>query len=181
MVAQDSEQHGRELNDALDDAGDRSSPTSSTRISSIAQGEQQNVSAARALGPPGPLRLQHQEAIEALEFRVSGLRGLADGVRRRRAQSPKNVNSNAVNLLQPPAERLIASDVVWDDLFQAPAQGNGGVLQREGISGVAVPGSLFVAKADYASAAFWAPMLQRLQGSSTGGSTGGGLHGTGLV
>jgi hypothetical protein len=179
VVAQDSEQHGRELNDALTTPGTKFSDLS-TRISSIAQGEQQNVAAVRALNPPGPLRLQHQEAIESLEFRVSGLRGLAQAFDQA-AQSPKNVNSNAVNLLQPQAERLIASDVVWDDLFKAPAQGNGGVLQREGISGVAVPGSTFVAKADYASAAFWAAVLQRLQGSSTGGSTGGGLHGTGLV
>ena len=32
------------------------------------------------MSPPGPLRLQHQHAIEALEFRVSGLRGLADAI-----------------------------------------------------------------------------------------------------
>ena len=180
MIAQDSEQHGRELNDALTTPGMKFADLS-TRISSIAQGEQQNVAAARAIGPPGPLRLQHQEAIEALEFRVSGLRGLAQAFDQA-AQSPKSTSANAVTLLQPQAARLIASDVVWDDLFKAPAQGNGGVLQRQGISGVAVPGSTFVAKSDYASAAFWAAVLQRLQGSSTGGGTsGGGLHGTGLV
>ena len=89
MIAQDSEQHGRELNDALTTPGTKFADLS-TRISSIAQGEQQNVAAARAIGPPGPLRLQHQEAIEALEFRVSGLRGLAQAFDQA-AQSPKNI------------------------------------------------------------------------------------------
>ena len=120
----------------------------------------------RGIHPPGPLRLQHQEAIEALEFRVSGLRGLAEGFRQASA-SPKNVTGNALRLLQPPAARLVASDVIWADLFQAPAQGNGGVLQREGISGVAVPGSRFVTSPDYASSRYWEAILQRLQGAAT--------------
>jgi hypothetical protein len=71
--------------------------------------------------------------------------------------------------------------VVWADLFQAPAQGNGGVLQREGITGVAVPGSIFIASSDYASSRYWEAILQRLQGAATTGSTSGGLHGTGIV
>ena len=76
----------------------------------------------------------------------------------------------------------MTSDVVWDDLFQAPAQGNGGVLEREGITGVAVPGSNFVPSPDYASSRYWEAILQRLQGAATsGGTTGGGLHGTGIV
>ena len=120
-----------------------------------------------------------RQAIEALEFRVSGLRGLAEGFRQASA-SPKNVTANALRLLQPPAARLVASDVIWADLFQAPAQGNGGVLQREGITGVAVPGSRFVTSPDYASTRYWEAILQRLQGAATSGGGGaGGLHGTG--
>jgi hypothetical protein len=76
------------------------------------------------------------------------------------------VTGNALRFLQPPAERLVASDVIWADLFQAPAQGNGGVLQREGISGVAVPGSRFVTSPDYASSRYWEAILQRLQGAA---------------
>ena len=91
------------------------------------------------------------------------------------------MTGNALRLLQPPAARLVASDVIWADLFQAPAQGNGGVLQREGISGVAVPGSRFVTSPDYASTRYWEAILQRLQGAATSGGGSGGLHGTGLV
>ena len=76
VVAKDSEQIGRELNDALTTPGIKFAELN-TKLSGLAQQEQQDVAAARAMSPPGPLRLQHQDAIEALEFRVSGLRGLA--------------------------------------------------------------------------------------------------------
>ncbi len=71
-VANDSEQIGRELNDALTTPGIKFADMQ-TKLQGLAQQEQQDVAAARAMGPPGPLRLQHQHAIEALEFRVSGL------------------------------------------------------------------------------------------------------------
>jgi hypothetical protein len=178
VVANDSAQVGRELNDALTTQGAKFGELQS-KLNGLAQREQQNVAALRSIHPPGPLRLQHQEALEALEFRVSGLRGLADGFSQA-SRSPKNVTSNALKLLQPPAARLVAGDIVWADLFQAPAQGNGGVLQREGITGVAVPGSKFIASPDYASTRYWEAILQRLQGAATSGGTSGGLHGTGI-
>jgi len=179
VVANQSDQVGRELNDALTTQGIKYSALVS-RLNGLAQSEQQNVAAMRAIHPPGPLRLEHQEALEALEFRVSGLRGLADGFGQA-SKAPKNVTTNALKLLLPPSQRLTSSDVVWSDLFQAPAQGNGGVLEREGITGVAVPGSIFVTSPDFASSRYWEAILQRLQGASTSGGTSGGLHGTGIV
>jgi hypothetical protein len=180
VVANDSAQVGRELNDALTTQGIKFGELES-KLDGLAQREQQNVAALRSIRPPGPLRIQHQAALESLGFRVSGLRGLGDGFTQA-ARSPKNVTSNALKLLQPPASRLVTSDVVWSDLFQAPAQGNGGVLEREGITGVAVPGSRFIASPDYASSSYWEAILQRLQGAATsGGTSGGGLHGTGIV
>lgn len=179
VVANDSAQVGRELNAALTTQGIKFGELE-TKINGLAQRGQQNVAALRSIHPPGPLRIQHQAALEALEFRVSGLRGLSDGFTQA-ARAPKNVTTNALKLLQPPATRLVASDVVWDDLFQAPAQGNGGVLEREGITGVAVPGSSFVSSPDYASSRYWEAILQRLQGAATSGGTSGGLHGTGIV
>jgi len=178
-VSKASDQIGRELNDALTTQGIKFSELDS-KLTGLSQREQQDVAAMRGIHAPGPLRLQHQSAIESLEFRVSGLRGLAEGFRQA-SQTPKSVTGNALRLLQPPAARLVASDVIWADLFQTPAQGNGGVLQREGISGVAVPGSRFVTSPDYASSRYWEAILQRLQGAATSGGASGGLHGTGLV
>jgi hypothetical protein len=174
-VASDSEQIGRELNDGLTTQGIKSAELQ-TKITGLAQQEQQDVAAARAMSPPGPLRLQHQHAIEALEFRVSGLSGLADAFRQA-ALSPKNVTGNAL-LLAGQAERLVTGDVVWDDLFKDPSVQE---LRRQGVTGVAVPDSNFVPNPDYSSSRFWEAILQRLQGAATSGGTSGGLHGTGLV
>jgi hypothetical protein len=175
-VAKDSEQIGRELNDALTTPGIKFSEIQS-KLSGLAQQEQQDVTAARAMSPPGPLRTQHQHAIEALEFRVSGLSGLADAFRQA-ALSSKNVTGNAL-LLAGQAERLVSGDVVWDDLFKDPAVEE---LRRQGVTGVAVPDSNFVPNPDYSSSRFWEAILERLQGAATsgGGGTSGGLHGTGL-
>jgi hypothetical protein len=175
VVAKDSEQIGRELNDALTTPGIKFADLN-TKLSGLAQQEQQDVAAVRAMSPPGTLRLQHQHGIEALEFRVSGLRGLADAFTQA-SRSPKNVTGNAL-LLAGQAERLVSGDVVWDDLFKDPAIEE---LRRQGITGVAVPDSTFVPNPDYASTRFWEAILQRLQGSATTGSASGGLHGTGLV
>jgi CARDB len=176
VVAKDSEQIGRELNDALTTPGIKFTELN-TKLSGLAQQEQQDVTAARGMRPPGPLQLQHQNAIESLEFRVSGLRGLADGFLQA-SRSPKNVTGNAL-LLTSQAERLVSGDVVWADLFKDPAIEE---LRRQGVTGVAVPGSTFVPNPDYASTRFWQAILQRLQGPASGGTSGaGGLHGTGLV
>jgi hypothetical protein len=174
-VAKDSEQIGRELNDALTTPGIKFSEIQS-KLAGLAQQEQQDVAAARGMSPPGPLRTQHQHAIEALEFRVSGLSGLADAFRQA-SLSPKNVTGNAL-LLAGQAERLVSGDVVWDDLFKDPAVEE---LRRQGVTGVAVPDSNFVPNPDYSSSRFWEAILERLQGAATSGGTTGGLHGTGLV
>jgi CARDB protein len=174
VVAKDSEQIGRELNDALTTPGIKFADLN-TKLSGLAQQEQQGVAAVRAMSPPGKLRLQHQQAIEALEFRVSGLRGLADAFTQA-SRAPKNTTGNAL-VLAGQAERLVSGDVVWDDLFKDPAIEE---LRRQGITGVAVPDSTFVPNPDYASTRFWEAILQRLQGSATSGGTSGGLHGTGL-
>jgi hypothetical protein len=175
-VAKDSEQIGRELNDALTTPGIKFSEVQS-KLSGLAQQEQQDVAAARAMSPPGPLRAQHQHAVEALEFRVSGLSGLADAFRSA-SLAPKNVTGNAL-LLAGQAERLVSGDVVWDDLFKDPAVEE---LRRQGVTGVAVPDSNFIPNPDYSSSRFWEAILERLQGAATsgGGSTTGSLHGTGL-
>jgi hypothetical protein len=174
-LAKDSESIGRELNSALTTQGIKFAELN-TKLSGLAQREQQDVSAARETSPPGRLRLQHQEVIEALELRVSGLRGLADAFNTA-SRSAKNVTANAL-LLAGQADRLVASDVVWDDLFKEPAIDE---LRRQGITGVAVPDSGFVPTPDYASSTFWQSILQRLQGTSASTGTTGGLHGTGLI
>ena len=82
-------------------------------------------------------------------------------------------------LLASQAERLVASDVVWDDLFKEPAVA---VLQQDAkLRGIQVPDSNFVQTPDLASTRSMVPIWERINGSAasgTGGAT--GLHGTNI-
>jgi CARDB len=133
--------------------------------------QEQVVRNAQEIDPPGPLREEHDAAIEALQFRVSGLNGLATALTETRDAS------RAGATLAAQAERLVASDVIWDDLFAEPAKAE---LEAQGVSGVAVPDSNFVITADLASQRSMDALYTRLQGAAEGG-TPTGLHGTGIV
>jgi len=172
-IAQASTQLGRNLNDLLTTPGLKEADVEN-KLNSFAQQEQQDVARAQSLNPPGHLRDAHQHLIEALEFRVSGLRGLSDAFKS--TANTKN-SDRAGTLLAEQAQRLVASDIVWDDLFKTPSTQ---ILQQQGIHGVAVPESTFVQNPDLASARTFSPVFLRIHGASTGGAPS-GLHGTGLV
>jgi hypothetical protein len=174
-IAQDSEQTGKELNNLLATPGLKEADLES-KLASFAQQEQQDLARARSLTPPGPLRPAHASVIDALEFRVSGLRGLASAFRATAGQ-PAARAAAAGQLLAKQTERLTTSDVVWEDLFKARAVE---LLRTEGIGGVAVPKSSFLQNPDLASARSLESVWQRIHGATTGGALG-GLHGTSLV
>jgi hypothetical protein len=171
-IAKASRQTGTTLNSVLVTPGIKEKDLE-TRINGLAQQEQQNVARAQSLDPPGRLREANRHLIEALQFRVSGLRGLADAFKS--TANTKDPNK-AGAVLAEQAKRLTASDIVWDDLFQTPAAQ---ILAAAGVHGVAVPHSQVVTNADAASAATFAQIVKRIKGASTGG-TGAGLHGTGI-
>jgi len=142
-----------------------------TRLRGIADQEQQNVSAAESLNPPGRLRDENLHVVEALELRVSGVQGLASTFQKTASSKDTTADSQ---LLAAQAERLTASDVVWDDLFKALAVAQ---LQHDGVTGVNVPDSHFVSSPDLITAHSMALVLQRIRGAATGAPTP-GLHGT---
>jgi hypothetical protein len=144
------------------------------RLKGIAGQEQQNVAAAENLNPPGRLRDENQHLVEALQLRVSGVQSLATSFQK----TLKSTDTTGDSLvLADQAERLIASDVVWDDLFKALAVQQ---LQNDNVTGVAVPESHFVSSADLLAAPshFMSLILQRVRGAAT--STPTGLHGTNI-
>ena len=173
-IAKASTQTGKTLNSNLVTPGIKEQDLE-TKLNGLAQQEQQNVARAQSLNPPGHLREANQHLIEALQFRVSGLRGLADAFKST-AKLKSSESDRAGAILAEQAKRLLASDIVWDDLFQTPAVQ---ILNQEGVHGVAVPQSHFAGSADIASAATFAEIFKRIKGASTGG-TAGGLHGTGI-
>jgi hypothetical protein len=135
---------------------------------------EQVVENAESIDPPGPLRTEHRSAIEALQFRTSGLNGLAAAFNETQAARDA---ANAGEVLSAQAERFVASDVIWDDLFKDPSKQE---LDAQGISGVAVPDSHFIITPDIASQTSMVKLWQRLHNAATGG-TPSGLHGTSIV
>jgi hypothetical protein len=171
-IAKASRQTGATLNSVLITPGIKEKDLE-TRLNGLAQQEQQNVAQAQSLDPPGHLREANRHLVEALQLRVSGLRGLADAFK----STAKTKNSDKAGaVLAEQAKRLVASDVVWDDLFQAPATQ---ILEEQGVHGVAVPASHVATNEDLASAATFSEIVKRIKGASTGG-TSSGLHGTGI-
>jgi CARDB protein len=177
-VASSSQQIGRQLSQVLLAPGVRR-PQLERQIAGLARQEQLDVDRARGITPPGPLRDEQQAVIQALQFRVSGLTGLSDALAA--TASTKNV-SRAAGVLASQMQRLLASDVVWDDAFKDPAQAE---LKRQGVTGTnegggpLVPDSNFLQNAELATTSATTSVLERLSGASTGSQ--GGLRGTNIV
>jgi len=172
VIAHSSEEDGTAVANALITPGVKAEKLAST-LNGIAQQERQLVTSAQNLDVPGPLRDENQHMIEALQLRVSGVQGLADTF----AANPTSKATGEAAVLAAQADRLLASDVVWDDLFAAPATLE---LKRQGVSGVPVPDSNFVANRDLTTERSMALLLTRLKGATTGG-TPTGIHGTNIV
>jgi hypothetical protein len=174
-VASDSESIGRDLRELLTTPALKQSDVN-RRLGGLVDRQQLGVDSAENLDPPGAMTVPHEDLISALQFRVSGLRGLQDAFDQTKAR-PADESGEAGRLLAAQAQRLVASDVVWEDLFQAAAVRE---LTRQDIRGVDVPSSQFVQTADFATQRTFAQIWQRIRGAATGG-TPTGLHGTGIA
>jgi hypothetical protein len=144
------------------------------RLAGLAREQQQDADAARSIDPPGRLREENSRMIDALEYRYSGIVGISDSLKA--ALKTKN-NNRAASLLVVPAQRLIASDVVWDDSFRDPSKQ---VLRNEGVGDVRVPDSTFVQSPEFYTTSPLAAVVARLRGGSVTPRSG-GLHGTNIV
>ena len=173
-VATSSEKIGRDLDAALTTPGIKPNELA-TKLDGLADLQQQQIGDAEAIHEPGALRAEHASALEALSFRVSGMRRLADALR---STAGSDDASGAALLLAKQAQRLVSSDVIWDDLFRAAALAQ---MRAAGVSGVAVPDSNVVQNPEFGSPGYWQPVFERVNGAATGGTSTGGLHGTGIV
>lgn len=172
-LARDSTQIGRELNKALTTPGIK--PTElAVKLEGLAAQQRLGQTAAEAIEAPGPLREEQRAVVDALRFRFAGLRALADVFRN--TAGSKDVSGSALQLAEQ-AQRLVASDVVWEDLFRSASIT---ALRQEGVRGVVVPDSDVVPSPDFGSPRYWVPVFERVNGAATGAPTG-GLHGTGIV
>jgi hypothetical protein len=172
-IASGSARVGRDLNDELTTPGKKQQEIVDA-LNGLSQQQSQYATRAQGIDPPGPLREEHQHMVEALELRASGLSRLADAFSR--AARSRDADTGG-QLLAEQAALLAASDVNWDVYFREPAVKE---LQRQGVTGVAVPESEFVVNPDLASTSSMTFVIQRVRGAATGG-TPTGVHGNGIV
>jgi hypothetical protein len=172
-IGSNSVKIGRDLATLITEPGLRQAELE-TKLGGLVQLQQQGIARAEDLDVPGPLRPAHEKAIEALQLRVSGLQGLLETFR---ATATSEDASAAGQQLAVQATRLEASDVVWQDLFRAPALQ---AIQEEGVSGLNAPASVFVLNSDLYSSRSLASIFTRIHGASTSGAPA-GLHGSGLT
>jgi CARDB len=142
------------------------------RLGGFIQTAESQVATAEAIDPPGPLVRANEGAIEALRYRANGLRALGTAFQETTADTEASAAGEALSV---PVQRLLASDVIWQDSFAARATV---VLQEESIEGQ-VPASEFVATDELTTPSALAAIWQRITNASTGG-TPTGLRGTGL-
>ena len=171
---QQSQRLGRSFNQLLTTRGTKESDVES-ELSGLARQQEQIASAARGLNPPGRLRSEDAHMLDALDLRTNGLRGMTDAFRS--TASSKNATTAGAELAVQ-MQRLIASDVIWADLFKEPTKSE---LQRLGITGVNVPDSVFLANTDIATTASMKSLWQRIHGTAAGGGSNCTPRGTELV
>jgi hypothetical protein len=175
-IAQSSNRLGAQFANKLVSAGLKESDLE-TSLQQYAQQEQQAYDEAQQIRAPGPLRSAHQRLVDALELRAKGLAGLGDALAAVSTAKSVAATTAATDALPAQAQLLTASDVVWDQLYRLPAIQE---MKAQGVTGVVVPESHFVANSDLVSARSFGLLLTRLTGASTGG-TPSGKHGDQLV
>jgi hypothetical protein len=160
-VANDSQSVGRQFAALLVTPGIKQQKVEDD-LRGLADRQHQAVVKAQGIDPPGALRKEQEELLEALQLRESGLRGMASAF-----QQTSNIDNprEAAELLANQARRFVASDVVWDDLFQAPSVAE---LDDRAVTGVAVPDSTFLDDPNLATIAQLRPIWRRIKGATEG-------------
>jgi hypothetical protein len=177
-VAGSSQQIGKQLNQVLLAQGQKEAQLEQ-RVSGLARQEQLAVQRAQEITPPGTLRDENNALIQSLEYRVSGLNGLASALA---ATAKSKDTTRAGSLLAAQMQRLLASDVIYQDSFKAPSAQE---LKRQGVTGTndsggpLVPDSNFLQSSDLVTPTAMITVLSRIRGAATTPSTG-GLRGTNI-
>jgi hypothetical protein len=161
VIGSHSQQLGQQFSKLITKTATKSS-TFASSLDQLSQRAQQDLLNAQKLAPPVAFRPEQVFAVQALQFRVTGLQALAATLR-----LPALGVRQAGTLLAA-VERLLASDVVWHDRVEGDAQAQ---LRRARVTGIAVPGSRFLTSADIASTQTMTQLLQRLSGHPPPGKT----------
>ena len=170
--ATQSQRLGKRLNTLLTTPGIKETDVE-TGLSGLAQQQDKLAAQARGLDPPGRLRKEHGHMLDSFDLRTNGLKGMTDAFR---TIPSKNATQAGTELAQQ-MKRLVASDVIWEDLVKDPTKAE---LKKLSVTDVNVPDSIFLANSDLATTASMKEVWQRIHGAATGGS-GCSPRGTGIV
>jgi hypothetical protein len=163
VLANDSNHLGTALTQSISTPGIKPADLA-TKMDALAQQQATDIGVAKGLRPPSGLSAAQAAMVEALQFRVDGLRGLAGALRA--GAGSTDVSGTSTNLATQ-TQRLVASDVLWQDKFRVPTLSE---MKQRSVTGVPVPKSAFLTDLGVDSVAFWSPVVERLNGNSTNGS-----------
>ena len=175
-IASDSQNVGKDLNKLLA-RQELSQSVVETTLKGLISQQGIDIENASKLKPPGTLRKQHEQMIEALQFRENALNGLLQVFKETISKHGSTAANKAGIALSRQMQRGVASDVIWEDMFIAPAQE---VLKSEGISGVAPPSSVFVADSQISTYNSMSLVWSRFHGVQTTNASG-TIHGTNIA
>jgi hypothetical protein len=177
-VSGSSQQIGKQLNQVLLAQGQKEAQLEQ-KITGLARQQQLDVQRAEQITPPGALRDEQASLVQAMQYRLNGLNGLASALA---ATASSKDTTRAGTLLSAQMQRLLASDVIYQDSFKAPSNQE---LDRQGVTGTnanggpLVPDSTFLQSADLVTPTAMTTVLGRIRGASTTPTTG-GLRGTNI-
>ena len=180
-----SAKEGDSLQELLANQSGAKSAELQVQVRDLSNKAQALVGQAEALESPDSLSAPNQSLVTALQYRVTGLKALADSLPSV-VDSKNRAYSSAT--LASAMQRFLASDVIYQDSFVGPAKR---ALADADVTGVQVPDRQFFLggiRADQSSptgAGQLIPGLQRTGSSALSGtdatSTSGVLHGTGIA
>jgi len=176
-VASDSHSVGQSLSNLLA-RQDLSEATVEKNLKGLISQQAIDIQQASKLTPPGPLRHQHEQMLEALQLRENSLTGLLAVFKKTASKHGSTATTKAAVELSKQMIRGLASDVLWQDMFVTASQN---VLKREGISGVSPPSSVFVSDPALATINSLGVVWQRFHGVQNPTNTSGSVHGTNIA
>jgi hypothetical protein len=173
-LAVDSNRAGTALATAIATPGIKADDLAN-KMNQLASQQQIDQQQAQGVKAPSGLETPHLDLVEALRLRAAGLQGLASELRA--GAGSTKVAETAANLASQ-TQLLVASDVLWQHRWRTPVLA---AMRQHRITGLTVPVSRFLQEQGVDSSAFWTPVVERLNGNSTGGgNTSGKAVGTKL-
>ncbi|HEY5478149.1 MAG TPA: hypothetical protein VIJ84_00885 [Gaiellaceae bacterium] len=176
-IATDSHTVGQNLSQMLD--SQTLTPLKiNTKLNALIHQQEIDIQDASKLVPPGPLRQQNAQMIEALQLRRNGLSGLLAVFKKTASKKGSTEATKSGALLSAQMLRCVAGDVIWQDMFATASQN---VMKRQGISGVSPPDSVFVSDPERATINSMTNVWQTFHGVQTNNQTSGTVHGTNIA